>query len=232
MVDAFGWSAVLVAFTLPLLPILPAFLRASRDLPARDPASFPLREFFQAFRNRELWKIGLVFACSYAAYIFFSSWSPTYLKETGSVGVAILALASASVPAAGILSRPLGGYLAETRFAKDKRSVPFIAFGILLVVSVAVPLAPAFAPALFVAAGFLAQFPFSVYYLFSSQVMPRRFGGTAFAFMNTTSLIGGSVSPALAGFLVDVTGTFASAFAMMAVNALLGLALLAFVRER
>lgn len=71
-----------------------------------------------------------------------------------------------------------------------------------------------------------------MYYLFSAQVMPKRFGGTAYAFMNTTSLIGGSISPALAGLLADISGSFAAAFGMMAANAVLGLALVAAVRER
>jgi len=83
-----------------------------------------------------------------------------------------------------------------------------------------------------VAAGFLAQFPFSVYYLFSAQVLPRRFGGTAYAFMNTISLVGGSISPVLAGLLADLTGSFSAAFGMIAVTALLGLAAVLAVRER
>ncbi len=85
---------------------------------------------------------------------------------------------------------------------------------------------------LFVACGFLAQFPFSVYYLFSTQILPPKFRGTAYAFNNTISIIGGAVSPALAGLLLDVTGSFFAAFLMMAVTALLGLVLLAAVRER
>jgi len=85
---------------------------------------------------------------------------------------------------------------------------------------------------LFVACGFLAQFPFSVYYLFSTQILPPKFQGTAYAFNNTVSIIGGAVSPALAGFLRDVTGSFTSAFLMMAVTAFLGVLLLATVRER
>jgi MFS-type transporter involved in bile tolerance (Atg22 family) len=62
--------------------------------------------------------------------------------------------------------------------------------------------------------------------------MPAKFGGTAFAFMNTISLIGGSISPGLAGLLVDLTGTFVASFLMIAATAVLGLATIAIVRER
>ena len=229
---AFGWPVVFAAFALPLLPLVPAFVRVSAGLPTRPRERFHRRDYFAAFRKREVWKVGMVFACSYAAYIFFASWTPTYLRATGVLNVAVIGVLSALIPAAGILSRPLGGHLAETTFARDKRWVPAIAFAGLFGVSLAVPFAAAGAVPLLIASGFLAQFPFSVYYLFSSQALPRRFGGTAYALMNTTSLVGGSISPALAGFLVDLTGGFTAAFAMIAATALLGLGLVAAVRER
>lgn len=230
--DAFGWPAVFLAFNLPLLALLPLFARYASRLPSRRSERFRLGDLLTAFRNRELWKTGLAFASSQAAYIFYASWSFTYLTETGFPSAGLLILASAAVPAAGIVSRPLGGYLAETAFARDKRWVPAVAFAGLLIVSLSIPLLAMGAPLLLVAAGFLAQFPFSVYYLFSTQVMPARFGGSGFAFINTTSLIGSSVSPALAGLLVDLTSSFFAAFAMMAVNAAIGLALVFAMRVR
>ncbi len=45
-------------------------------------------------------------------------------------------------------------------------------------------------------------------------------------------IVGGAISPALAGFLLDLTGSFLAAFVMIAANALVGLALIALVRER
>jgi len=115
---------------------------------------------------------------------------------------------------------------------RDKRRVPIAAFLLLGVASLAVPFAgPAAAPIL-VAGGFLAQFPFSVYYLFSTQVMPPRFAGTAYAFMNTTSLIGGAIAPGLAGLLVDLTGSFLPAFGMIAFTSSLGFLLAVRIRER
>lgn len=229
---AWGWPAVFAGFALPLVVLVPLFVLVSRGFPPRDHEAFGLGDFLRTFRHSELWKIGLAFASSYAAYIFFSSWTPTYLKESGVLDAAAIGLLSASIPAAGILSRPLGGYLAETRAARDKRWVPGVAFVLSIGVSAGIPFLGAGAAPLLVAAGFLAQFPFSVYYLFSAQVLPEKFRGTAFAFMNTASLIGGAIAPALAGFLADVTGSFLAAFAMIAGNAVLGLALVARVRER
>lgn len=232
LANAFGWPVVFVAFNVPLLALVPAFARFSVALPPRSHEAFGVGDFLAAFRNRELWKVGLAFACSYAAYIFYASWTPTYLTETGLTALALVGVVSAAIPAAGILSRPLGGLLAEGRFRADKRSVPVLGFAGLVAVSGLAPFALDATPGLLVAAGFLAQFPFSVYYLFSAQVMPRRFGGTAYAFMNTVSLVGGAISPGLAGLLADVTGSFLAAFAMIAVTAVLGVLLCASLRER
>ncbi|MGQ0797962.1 MAG: MFS transporter [Methanobacteriota archaeon] len=229
---AFGWPAVFVAFNVPLLAALPFFRAHAASLPARTHEPFGVSDFLAAFRNRELWKVGAAFAASYAAYIFYASWTPTYLTESAILEVASIAVLSSAIPAAGILARPLGGLLAETRFAHDKRWVPALGFVGLVAASASIPFLGLAGGPLLVAAGFLAQFPFSVYYLFSAQVLPRKFGGTAYAFMNTVSLVGGAISPGLAGLLADVTGSFVAAFAMVAAGSVLGLAALAAVRER
>jgi len=227
-----GWPFTFVAFNLPLLAILPMFIVAAAKIPPRVHEPFALADYVRAFRSTELWKVGLVFACSYAAYIFYSGWSRTYLEEEGLLPLAFAAIIAMLVPAAGILSRPLGGFLAETAFKKDKRRVIVLSFLLLAAVSPAVvPLGTLGIP-LLVAGGFLAQFPFSVYYLFSSQILERRFAGTAYAFMNAISIIGGAVSPALAGYLRDTTGSFLFAFLMIAMTAILGLFLVSTVRER
>jgi len=229
---AFGWPFVLAVYNVPLLVLVPWFLRTAQHLPERRHEPFTLREYIGGFRSRELWKVGLAFAASYAAYIFYASWTTTYMKGTGIANPAVLGILAAAIPAAGIVSRPAGGHLAETRFRRDKRWVPGMAFALLFAASLAIPFLGGGAIPLFVACGFLAQFPFSVYYLFSTQILPPKFRGTAYAFNNTISIIGGAISPALAGLLVDVTNSFFAAFLMMAVTALLGLVLLAAVRER
>ena len=230
--EAFGWPAVYIAFTLPWIAILPLFVSVARGLPPQPAERFATRDYLAAFRNRELWKVGAVFACSYAAYIFYSSWSPTFLEGNGITSAVSLGLLSAAIPAAGIVSRPIGGYLQERRFARDKRQIPVLAFGILILTSLAVPFLGLGAAPLLMAGGFLAQFPFSVYYVLSAQIMPPRFTGSAYALMNMVSLVGGSVSPGLAGFLLDLTGSFLTSFVMIAVTAALGLALILLTRER
>jgi predicted MFS family arabinose efflux permease len=227
-----SWPFAFVAFNLPLPALLLLFHLSAARIPPRVHERFALADYVRAFRSPELWKVGLVFSCSYAAYIFYSGWSRTYLEEAMLLPLAGAAIVAMLIPAAGILSRPLGGLLAETRFRSDKRWVPALSFVLLAALSPAVvPLGTAGIP-LLIAGGFLAQFSFSVYYLFSSQILSPRFAGTAYAFMNAISIIGGAISPALAGHLRDATGSFLPAFLMIAATALLGLALVFLVRER
>ena len=230
--ESFGWPSVFVAFTLPLVVFVPLFVVFSRSFPAyaREPST--LSDYLATFRAIELWKVGAIFACSYAAYIFFSSWAPTFLEANGLRDAVLLGLVSAAIPAAGILARPVGGYLAEGRFSRDKRVVPMLAFGLLCAASAVAPFLGIGAIPLLLAGGFLSQAPFTVYYLLSAQILPARFVGAAYAFMNTISLIGGAISPGLAGLLLDVSGTFLAAFAMIAATALIGLGLTLATRER
>ena len=230
--ERFGWPAVSIAFTLPLLVLIPLFALLVRSFPPYSREAFTLSDYLGAFRNVELWKVGAVFACSYAAYIFFSSWSPTFLEANGLQDALVLGVVSAAIPAAGVFARPVGGYLAEGRFSRDKRAVLFIALGVLMVTSALVPFLGLGAIPLLVAGGFLSQAPFTAYYLFSAQILPTRFVGTAYAFMNTISLIGGAISPGLAGYLLDVSGTFVAPFVMIAATALIGLVLTFAMRER
>lgn len=230
--ETFGWPAVFIAFTLPILVFVPLFAVFCRSFPAytREPST--LSDYLATFRAIELWKVGAIFACSYAAYIFFSSWSPAFLEANGLTDALLIGLVSAAIPAAGILARPVGGYLAEGRFSQDKRVVPLIAFGLLLVTSALAPFVGIGAIPLLIAGGFLSQAPFTVYYLFSSQILPARFVGAAYAFMNTISLIGGAISPGLAGLLLDVSGSFVMPFAMVATIAGIGLAITLATQER
>lgn len=229
---SFGWPAVYIAFTLPWIVLLPIFAYYARDLPPQTNEPFTTRDYLAAFKSLELWKVGAVFACSYAAYIFYSAWSPTYLEQNGVTAAATLGILSSAIPAAGIVSRPIGGYLEEKTFAADKRRIPMIAFAVLVATSLAVPFLGLGSAPLLMAGGFLAQFPFSVYYVLSSQIMPERFTGSAYALMNTVSLMGGAISPGLAGYLLDATGSFLASFVMIAVTAALGLLLIVWTRER
>lgn len=229
-----GLPSILLAYAVPILLLLPFIHWAGAGIPRDRGPMLPLREYAAAFRSWELWRLGLAFAGTYALYILFTSWMPTFLHEDGGLPLAAAGGLAALVPALGILSRPMGGYLADTTYRRDKRRVLFLSFALLLPLSLVwiAPVSLAWAFLLLPLVGFFVQIPFSVYYAFSSQILPERMQGSAYTFMNTTSLIGGALAPFAAGVLRDVTALFLPVFLFAAGLAGAGLLLSATSRER
>ncbi len=229
-----GLPALFVFYSLPMLLLLPVMLWASKGLREDRGPMYPLRAYVAAFRSVELWRLGLAFAGTYALYILFTSWMPTFLVQETGQSLEVSGTLAATVPAMGILSRPIGGYLAEGLFQRDKRMVLVISFVALLPLSLVWVFTASFIWALVLlpVAGFFIQLPFSVYYAFSSQILPERLSGGAYTSMNMTSLVGGAVAPFLAGYLVDVSGSFVLAFVFATVLATMGLLLALSSRER
>ncbi len=229
-----GLPFIFLAYALPILVLLPAIHWAAGGIPRDRGPMLPLREYAAAFRSWELWRLGLAFAGTYALYILFTSWMPTFLQEDGGLSLAAAGGMAALVPALGILSRPVGGILADTTFRRDKRRVLLFSFAFVLPLSLVwtLPASLRWALLLLPLLGFTIQLPFSVYYAFSSQILPERLQGSAYTFMNTTSLIGGALAPYAAGLLRDVTGLFLPVFLFGAALAGVGLVLSATSRER
>jgi NNP family nitrate/nitrite transporter-like MFS transporter len=229
-----GLPLIYIAYAIPIVALLPIMLWSSTGVGGDRGPMYPLRQYVAAFRSLELWRLGLAFASTYAIYILFTSWMPSFLVREGGLSMAFGGILAALVPAFGILSRPAGGYLAETVFRRDKRIVPILSFLTLIPLSIVWISGASFPWALLLLplAGFFVQLPFSVYYAFSSQILPERLTGSAYTFMNTTSLIGGTMAPYVAGYLVDATGAFQPAFIFAAGLAVTGLILTLSSRER
>ncbi len=229
-----GLFSIYIAYTLPTLLLLPVLMWSTRGVAQDRGPMLPLRAYATAFRSLELWRLGLAFVCTYALYILFTSWMPTFLTEVGGVTLAAGGALAALVPAFGILSRLVGGRWAETRFARDKRRIllysflPMIPLSLVWLSLLALPWAFLLLPL----TGFFIQLPFSVYYAFAAQILPDRLRGSAYTFMNMISLAGGVAAPLLAGLLLDLTGSFAPSFLLALAFAGAGLLLTATARVR
>ncbi|MFQ5986997.1 MAG: nitrate/nitrite transporter [Thermoplasmata archaeon] len=232
--DLLGLFSIYIAYTLPIIILLPVLWWSTRDVARDRGPMLPFRAYAAAFRSPELWRLGLAFVTTYALYILFTSWMPTFLTEVGGMSLAVGGALAALVPAFGILSRPLGGRWVETRFAEDKRRILLASFLPMIPLSLIwlSQLALSWAFLLLPIIGFVIQLPFSVYYAFASEILPDRLRGSAYTFMNMISLTGGVVAPLLAGYLLDLTGSFAPSFLFAAALAGAGLFLAVTARVR
>ncbi len=229
-----GLFSIYIAYSLPILLLLPVLMWTASGMAHDRGPMLPFRAYAAAFRNLELWRLGLAFVSTYALYILFTSWMPTFLTVVGGATLAVGGALAALVPAFGILSRLVGGRWAETRFARDKRRIllysflPMIPLSLVWLSLLALPWAFLLLPLI----GFFIQLPFSVYYAFAAQILPDRLRGSAYTFMNMISLTGGVAAPLLAGLLLDLTGSFAPSFLLALAFAGAGLLLTATSRVR
>ncbi len=229
-----GLFSIYIVYALPILLLMPVLWWTTSSVVRDRGPMLPFRAYAAAFRNLELWRLGLAFASTYALYILFTAWMPTFLTAVGGVSLAVGGALAALVPAFGILSRLLGGRWAESRFVRDKRLIlvysflPMIPLSLVWLSLLALPWAFLLLPLI----GFFIQLPFSVYYAFAAQILPDRLRGSAYTFMNMISLTGGVMAPLLAGLFLDLTGSFAPTFLLALAFAGAGLALTATARVR
>jgi predicted MFS family arabinose efflux permease len=100
-----GWRTLF--FVYPTLAIVgvPILYVAVRD-PVRSDEAVSLAQFGRTFRNPTILAVSLASACSFALFLFFNSWMPTYATEELGISIAAAGSAAALVPFAGIVARP------------------------------------------------------------------------------------------------------------------------------
>lgn len=232
--SALGLASIFAAFTLPTLVLLPLGHWSSAGVGEDRGPMYPLRRYVAAFGSREMWTLGAAFACTMAVYVLFTSWMPSFLSASGGLSPESSGIMVALIPTFGILSIPLGGWLADTRFQGDQRAIPLLSFLTLLPLTLVWlgSASVAWAFLLLPLLGFSTQLPIGIYYALSSQTFPKRLTGTAYAFMNVISMAGGVVTPILAGLLLDLTESYQAVFVLAGVLSLAGLLIIQFAWER
>ncbi len=81
------------------------------------------REHVSVIRDRRLYRLAVLYTASYGSSVLVGNWVVTFLERAARYPSSESGLAGALTLFAGILSRPLGGWLAERRPALVKRVV-------------------------------------------------------------------------------------------------------------
>lgn len=168
---------------------------------------------------------------AYSYYLFMNSWLPSYLASQFALSTQLSGLLTALFPAMGVLSRAGGGFVSDRLLGR--RRVPVLQFSFLvavpLIVAVVVTETLAVIVASLLVAGFVIQLTFGVVYSYVSEVVPDDVSGTALALLGTAGIAGAFSAPLVTGGLIDVTGSYAAAFAYagLLAAARLGLSIMA-----
>jgi ACS family sodium-dependent inorganic phosphate cotransporter len=192
------------------------------------PASIPWRAITRA---PAVWAIVLAHFCSNFGFNILLLWLPTYLHHTFGVTVSRVGIFSLVPWVASFAVVNLGGWIADAMLIRrvsvglTRKLMQSIAFGVGAVPLLGVPWArsPAAATALLTLSAAASGLGLSAYGVNHLDVGPQ-YAGVLMGISNSIATIPGIVGVAIAGFIVQATGSFSAVFVMIAAVYAIGLA--------
>lgn len=226
LANAAGWRTLFLVY--PVLAVIgvPILYFAVRE-PVRSGDSVSVAQFGRTLRNPTILAVSLASACSFALFLFFNSWMPTYATEELGVDLAAAGVAASLMPFAGIVARPGGGWISD-RIDGRRRPVIVASFvlSLPLIVAISVVTSSLGFAALMLLTGASIQLAIGVYYVYVSELAEPGTRGTCLAIVTSASTLGALVAPAVGGWLIgNVSWTAGYAFAILVGLAGIGLAL-------
>lgn len=196
------------------------------QLPAVE-ESADLGDFRRVLSSQGVWVVALMSFAGYSLNLFFNSWMPTYLATNLGYSIADSGVLVALFPAMGVLSRTSGGYISDRFLSRRRRPVPLVSFLVTvpLVVAMVVTEIPVVVVALLVLSGYFVQMGIGLFYTYVRELVADHVAGSALAVLTMASFTGGFSAPVIAGWLIEQTGSFLSAFGFAFGLAALGVGL-------
>jgi len=230
----FGWPAVFAVYAVPAAVGCAAFWVASRriDVSGTGTETPQAADFGRLLSDRPLWTVATMAFLGFSLYAFVTSWVPTYLTEELGFSLTRGGLFVALFPAIGIVARGGSGAVSDRLFARRRRPVALLAFGVSTPAVVLVALADTAALVLFglLVAGLFVQLGLGLFYAQVRELADPSVAATAVAFATSMSTFGGFTAPLLGGLLIE-HGGYGPAFGYAVAAALLGLLLAAVAPE-
>jgi MFS family permease len=214
-----------------------AYLAANRAAEGKVEA----RHWGRLFRFQSMWGLMLGAFCTGYAVWMYQTWLPAYLEMQQHISIARTGFL-ASIPLfCSILGAWGGGWLTDRLHARGmalvaSRRLPSI-IGLLLSGLFTVAATMAASPTQAIVSISLAMFFLSLgiagKWTLITAVAPQSYCTSVASIQNFGGYLGGTVSPIVTGFVVDVTGSFVIALSIGAAITVLGAALLQlFVRSQ
>lgn len=181
--------------------------------------------------------ICLVYFCIAYGLYFYLTWLPTYFKEARGFSTQQSAWLASAVLFTGAIASITGGWLTDrltSRYGvKVGRSIAVVALPLsaVLIVSAMLSASPLLAAVLMAFAFFWAELCLSPSWAMCHDIGGEA-AGTITGAMNTLGNIGGSISPLVVGYSVQLWGSWSIPLAMMACIYLAGAVLTLLVDPR
>ena len=227
LLGAFGWRGAFLACALVAAAVWVWWIvgapRPRRTAPAAG-------SFLEMIRRRELWLLGLIQMASFGLVIVVGTWITALLKTTFQMPLKTAGLLGSMVLLLGIVSRPLGGWLAHRMPVRT-----LVRGSLLLNVTGCAMLAVGHSAGLTVAAilalGAGCGLPYAGVFNRAAALFPGR-AGAAMGLVNMVGIIMILAGAPAVGYLADWTGQFRISFYALGGFALLAAAAASAIPER
>jgi nitrate/nitrite transporter NarK len=227
LLGAFGWRGAFLASTAVAVAAWVWWVAAA---PRPEQAAPPAGTFSGMLGSRQLWLLGIVQMASFGLMIVVGAWITILLKTSFQISLKTAGLMGSLVLLLGIVTRPLGGWLAHYM-----RITALI--GGALVLNAAACAALAWGQSLWltfvaiVALGAGCGLPYASVFNRAAALFPGR-AGAAMGLVNTVGILMILAGAPAVGHLADWTGQFRSSFLALGAFSLAAAAASLAIREK
>jgi NNP family nitrate/nitrite transporter-like MFS transporter len=213
-----GWHGVFGLLTPVVFLTAGAYWLLARDHEPKDGSAHP-RAFSVLLRERDAHWFCVLYAITFGGFVGFSSYLSIFFFDQYGLSRVEAGWAAAACALAGSFSRPAGGFMADRHGGLRMLFVLYPTVAVFIgAASLLLPF-PAALAALFLAMACLGMGNGVIF-----QVVPQRFRqevGTVSGLVGAAGGLGGFLLPSALGLFKDLSGTYATGFAIFAAVSML-----------
>lgn len=219
LLDAFGWRGAFLGCALVAVAVWAWWMWATPAPQQITPAAGSLGEMIG---HRELWLLGGMQMASFGLMLVVGTWITTLLKTEFQMTLKTAGLLGSMVLLLGIVSRPLGGWLAHAMRIKTLIGVSLLLNALACAALAWAHLLPLTLVAI-VALGLGCGLPYAGVFNRAAALFPGR-AGAAMGFVNMVGIVMILAGAPAVGYLADLSGQFRTSFYILGAFALLAAA--------
>lgn len=219
LAERFGWAATFGIAMIPVAAVLAMFFMLAKDSPTRV-APTSRREYAALLRESDTLWLSFLYSLTFGGFVGFASFFVTFFHEQYGLSRVTAGDFTTMVVIAGSLLRPAGGWLADWIGGYRLLVVLLGLFAVCLGFVAMLPPVAVVVVLLFFGMGMLGMGNGAIF-----QMVPQRFPdriGVVTGVVGAAGGLGGFFLPTLLGALRDMTGTYATGLAALAVVFVIG----------
>jgi NNP family nitrate/nitrite transporter-like MFS transporter len=211
LAKSLGWHAVFGLALVPTLATLTVFTLFAKDSP-QQPAPKPLADYVAVLGQRDTWWFCLFYSVTFGGFVGLSVFLNSFFSLHYELSPVQAGYFATVCVVAGSMLRPVGGYLADRFGGIRMLTLVYAGAGVALLGLAALPPLYIGTALMFTCMGLLGMGNGSVF-----QLVPQRFPreiGVLTGIVGAAGGLGGFCLPLLLGGMKELTGSFATGFAI------------------